>query len=213
MSNEEVANTSQTDAASEPLSESWTLEDYYAILELNEDIQEGLSTIDKTKRKIPKDLHINLFDLLNCFRNPDTSHRPQRFKTVEDLANYSYSHNKVFPRYQAQQSRVANPLLREIGLYHYEKLVAPRQGRRGMGKPRGDLWRKSSATIINEAVKSTAENEGVDDKIGAGENDPPTDEFSQENRPRLGLERGLATDVAESQATPIPEMPVIAAAA
>jgi len=213
MSNEDVANTSETDEASETHNEGWTLEDYYAILEVNEDIQEGLSTPDKIKRKIPKDLHINLFDLLNCFRNPDASLRPQRFNTVEDLANYSYSHNKVFPRYQTQQSRGANPLLRGIGLCHYEKLVAQRQGRRGMGKRRGDLGRKSSATIIDEAVKSTAENEGMDDKIEAGENDPPTDEISQENRPQLGLGRGLTTAIGEAQAIPIAEMPVIAAAA
>ena len=216
MSNEDVANTSENDEASESHNDGWTLEDYHAILELNEDIQDRPTVIDETKTKIQKDLHINLFDLLNWFRNPDTSLPPQRFNTVKDLANYSYSHNKVFPRYQAPQSRIANPLLREIGLYHHTKNVAPRQGRRGIGKPRGELWRKYSATLVDEAVKTTPVNEAFEDKIGAGQNDVPAEELSQANGPQRkngACGRRRAIELGDPQATSIAEMPIIATAA
>jgi hypothetical protein len=224
MSDEDCSDSSDSDSENEeeqpssiPLvkrdpchgGDVWTLQDYHAILDLKDDDEERPTTIGETKKKIQTDLHINLFDLLNWFRNPDTSHRPQRFNSIEDLAEYSYTNNKVFPRYNTEESRVANPLLRPIGWNRYSKLMR-RAARRKTGTPRGEIGTKSSMTVVAEAV--TAESEGVDNKIDADSKG----EGSQENtRPRRNWGRGRrqVTKTGESESTSIEETPVVAATA
>lgn len=199
-----------------PGGELWTLENYHAILDLNVDSEKRPSTIGETKQMIRKDLHINLYDLLNWFRNPDTSPRPQRFNSIEDLAAYSYTHNKVFPRYEAACSSVANPLLRPIGDSQYKKLYG-HAGRRngGRGSFRGVLGRKSRAAVIEEVVKSTAENEHIDKKIEDGHTSSAAGAAQKEGPRRKKRSRGpgRTIQVGESDATPVVETPVVAATA
>ena len=62
-------------------------------------------------------MNVNLYDLLNRFRNPDSATRPERFTSVAALGEYSYVENKVFPLYDAHASRIAKPLLRKIAQF------------------------------------------------------------------------------------------------
>jgi len=62
-------------------------------------------------------LNVNLYDLLDWFRNPDSATRPERFTSVAALGEYSYVENKVFPLYDAHASRIAKPLLRKIAQF------------------------------------------------------------------------------------------------
>ena len=180
----------------------WTLQDYHAILDLggssDHQATERPDTIPDTKVQI-KLLNLNLYDLLDWFRNPDTSHRPERFSTVEELGKYSYANNKVFPRYKAEQSRVANPLLRRIG--SYEKLRPHRGGGRRGGRPRGELGRRFGASGVNQAAKSTANRTEVTSAAA---------ETGQENgapRRKWGHGRKSTTQNSESHPASFPEAP------
>lgn len=62
-------------------------------------------------------MNVNLYDLLDWFRNPDCAIRPERFTSVAALGEYSYVENKVFPLYDAHASRIAKPLLRKIAQF------------------------------------------------------------------------------------------------
>lgn len=167
----------------------WTLQDYHAILDLGApfdgEATKHPDTIHDTKLAI-KELHLNLYDLLDWFRNPDNSHRPQRFDSVKALAQYSYSENKVFPRYEVAVSRVANPLLRPIGgLWRYDKLTRPKGGARGP-RPRGELGRTSAGTVVDDKPEDTS---------AAGES-------GQENgvrRRKWGRGRKRTTETSEAQ--------------
>ena len=66
-------------------------------------------------------MNINLYDVLDWFRNPDSATRPQRFTSVAALGEYSYVENKVFPLYTASSSRIASRLLRKISQFKYRR--------------------------------------------------------------------------------------------
>lgn len=73
------------------------------------------ASLEDCQEFIDHKLNVNLYDLLNWLRNPDTVAKPQRFASVRDLGIYSYEENKVFPRFRASESYIASPLLRSIG--------------------------------------------------------------------------------------------------
>jgi hypothetical protein len=97
----------------------WELADYHRFMgHFNE---APLPTIRECKEMIRENLNVNLYDLLNWFRNTDSSTRPKRFATVAELGDYSYERNKVFPLHDATFSRVAKPLLRKIAKFKYQR--------------------------------------------------------------------------------------------
>jgi hypothetical protein len=192
--------------SSDSLQTDWTLQDYHTILDLGAssdgEAPQRPDTILDTKLAIQK-LHLNLYDLLDWFRNPDNSHRPERFDTVEDLSKYSYSNNKVFPRYEAMQSRIANPLLRPIGhgAWKYDRLMKPKGGARGR-QPRGEFGRRSAGRVVDEAVKSTTEQ--TEETSAAAES-------GQENgtrRRKWGRGRNRTAKTGQSQPAPSVETPL-----
>lgn len=74
-----------------------------------------------------RELNLNLYDLLDWIRNPDTAARPERFINVRALAEYSFTHNKVFPFWHAVHSRIAHPFLRRLGEhYRHRRTKRPR---------------------------------------------------------------------------------------
>jgi hypothetical protein len=75
------------------------------------------ASLEDCQEFIDHKLNVNLYDLLNWLRNPDTVVKPQRFASVRDLGIYSYQENKVFPRFRASESYIASPLLRSIGFF------------------------------------------------------------------------------------------------
>jgi hypothetical protein len=182
----------------------WTLQDYHAILDLggcsDGEATKRPTTIFETKLAIYK-LNLNLYDLLDWFRNPDSSNRPQRFDTVEALAHYSYGNNKVFPRYEAACSKVANPLLRPIGQHggKYERLTRPKGGRGR--RPRGEFGR-TAGKMVGQRARATAD-EREDTSAGA--------ESGQENggrRRKWGRGRKRTTETGESQPAAPVETPL-----
>jgi hypothetical protein len=84
------------------------------------------ASLEDCQSFIDHQLNVNLYDLLNWLRNPDTAAQPDRFPSVKDLSKYSYESNKVFPRFRATKSDISSPLLRNIGPYGHDL----RRGRR-----------------------------------------------------------------------------------
>ena len=111
------------DGASPPSME-WVLADYDRFLEMfGESPQVNIRESKITVRK----LNLNLYDLLDWIRNPDTAARPERFINVRALAEYSFTHNKVFPFWHAVQSRIAHPFLRPLRRHSgFERTKRPR---------------------------------------------------------------------------------------
>src|SRR6202035_5057461 len=72
------------------------------------------ASLEDCQSFIVRHLNVNLYDLLNWLRNPDTAAQPDRFPSVEDLSKYSYESNKVFPRFRATMSEISSPLLRNM---------------------------------------------------------------------------------------------------
>src|SRR5579859_1507131 len=60
------------------------------------------ASLEDCQKYIDQELNVNLYDLLNWLRNPDTAAQPDRFSSVKDLGKYSYEENKVFPRFRAE---------------------------------------------------------------------------------------------------------------
>ena len=102
----------------------WELADYDRVLGMF-----GVApcvNIRESKVKF-RELNLNLYDLLDWIRNPDTAARPERFINVRALAEYSFTHNKVFPFWHAVHSRIAHPFLRRLGEhYRYRRTKRPR---------------------------------------------------------------------------------------
>jgi hypothetical protein len=93
----------------------WELADYHRFLEHFD--ESPRTTIRECKEIIREKLNVNLYDLLDWFRNRDSATRPERFTSVTALGEYSYVENKVFPLYDAHASRIAKPLLRKIAQF------------------------------------------------------------------------------------------------
>jgi hypothetical protein len=109
-----TSTDSTTDAEStDPETEAWELADYHRFLKsFHEDTP---PTVEECQQTILFELNINLYDLLDYFRNTGTTPRPKKFDSIRDLAVYSYCNGKVFPKWEALQSLIATPLLRPIG--------------------------------------------------------------------------------------------------
>lgn len=119
-------------------------------------------------------MNINLYDLLDWLRNPCTAARPDKFPDIKELGNYSYSQNKVFPRYYAAASKLASPLLRPIGRFgqrshvrhrntHYRRWHDnPESGTRAPksdGKPRKGKKKSGQETKGKDPMKPTTAEE------------------------------------------------------
>jgi hypothetical protein len=127
----------------------WELADYHRFMShFNE---APLPTIRECKETIRENLNVNLYDLLNWFRNTDSSTRPKRFATVAELGDYSYEANKVFPFHNATFSRVAKPLLRKIAKFKYRRYY----NRAIMYRPASKATRLENAAI-SAVAKSAA---------------------------------------------------------
>jgi hypothetical protein len=105
-------------------------------------------------------LNINLYDLLDWLRNPHTAARPDKFKSVDDLGDYSYLENKVFPKPWAERSEIANPLLRPIGRFHFKPL---RQR-----NPHSRYWHGRTAAPGATTSEKTAKGRKGNDVSGGG---------------------------------------------
>ena len=95
------------------------MEDYHRFLKQFD--EEPRNTISECKEVMRCNLNVNLYDLLDWFRNPATAARPTRFETAQELGEYSYVNNKVFTCDFAIWSRIAKPLLRKIGQFKKPK--------------------------------------------------------------------------------------------
>ena len=100
-------------------SQIWDLKDYNVLLAAFE--EPPRSTIRECKKVIREHLNINLYDLLNWFRNPDHARPPIRFASVELLGEYSYVENKVFSLDSARVSGFSKPLLRKIAQFKFNR--------------------------------------------------------------------------------------------
>ena len=96
-------------------SKTWELADYHRFLAAFD--EPPRPTVRECKDVIRESLNVNLYDLLNWFRNPDHATRPVRFPSAEALGEYSYVENKVFSLDTARVSRFAKPLLRKIAQF------------------------------------------------------------------------------------------------
>lgn len=101
----------------------WELTDYQRFLSRFD--EPPRPSIRDCKEVIRENLNVNLYDLLDWFRNPETAARPQRFGSVSALGEYSYVQNKVFSLWDARESRIAKPLLRKIAQFRFRRWRRP----------------------------------------------------------------------------------------
>jgi hypothetical protein len=101
-------------------------------------------------------LNVNLYDLLDWFRNPSTATRPQQFDNVAALGTYSYVNNKVFPLFEATASRIAQPLLRKIAQFKQNKRSFRPNSRRIPRTKRAKV--EASSEVPRASVKKSKEN-------------------------------------------------------
>ena len=99
---------------SSPPSREWELADYDRFLQMFG--ESPCPNVRESKTHVRK-LNLNLYDLLDWIRNPNTAVRPERFSDVRALAEYSFTCNKVFPFWHAIQSQIASPFLRPLGVH------------------------------------------------------------------------------------------------
>jgi len=102
-------------------SQAWELADYHRFLVAFD--EPPRPTIKECKEVIRENLNVNLYDLLNWFRNPDHATRPVRFSSAESLGEYSYVENKVFSLDGARVSRIAKPLLRKMAQFKFPRTL------------------------------------------------------------------------------------------
>lgn len=135
---------------------AWELADYHRFMSHFNEVP--LPTIRECKEMIRENLNVNLYDLLNWFRNTESSTRPKRFATVAELGDYSYERNKVFPFHNATFSRVAKPLLRKIAKFKYRRYYN-----------RAILYRPASkaARLENAAISAVAKSASSQSTIAA----------------------------------------------
>jgi hypothetical protein len=89
----------------------WELAEYDRFLNM---FGQSVGVNIRESKKHVRELNLNLYDLLDWIRNPDNAARPERFANVRALAEYSFSHNKVFPFCHAIESQIASPFLRRL---------------------------------------------------------------------------------------------------
>jgi hypothetical protein len=104
-------------------------------------------------------LNVNLYDLLDWLRNPCTATRPDKFPNIKALSDYSYLQNKVFPKYYAAASKIANPLLRPIG----------RGGMAARGKRRNPHYRQWHGNPESGGGASKSDEKGRKGKKKSGQ--------------------------------------------
>lgn len=133
----------------------WDLTDYNRFL--TRFMESPANTISDAKIKIRQQLHVNLYDLLHWFRNPDTAPCPEKFASIKALGLYSYRNNKVFPRERVIQSYITSPLFRRLGRYWIP-------GQRGKHN-------KPTTILLNSASKAEELESSKDQKEAQSERD------------------------------------------
>ena len=114
----------------------WGLKEYNQFLECFG--RPPHSTIEECQAVIESLLEVNIFDLLHWFRNPESRFVPETFKSTKELRDYSYSNNKVFPKYRPNVSDIGLPSLRSTHLDVGEQKPTSKWKRgvkRGSSKP------------------------------------------------------------------------------